>query len=190
MFPLLAIAVTSEQAVIIALVALLVLGVVFALVRGFIGFDDRRESRRGEALELAITFSKLGFKRLPKLLKLYAVGDYSGIYAMIADFLRDLKDPQEIIMELEGPAFSYLDVALKDPVKRETTMRKLQSMLDESQRQRNEFHVAEETKIGRRFARVSVTEMDDRPTQSKLALRTQTAAIDEATGLPLTPQGT
>lgn len=79
-------------------------------------FYDRREKRRKHALELVDAFNKLGLDWLANVLKLYAVGDYSGIAQEVRAIIRDLHG-DGIVQRFECVFWHILEKYRDDPVK-------------------------------------------------------------------------
>jgi hypothetical protein len=90
---------------VVQLAALAVLG--FGGWKLYCRLDDRREKRREAAFEVAVELEKRGMKRVPRILRAYAVGNYSGMWDEIKDFARSVKDGPELIAKEFEAIFSY-----------------------------------------------------------------------------------
>jgi hypothetical protein len=87
--------------------AVIVLG--FAAYKLYAKWDDRLEKLREAAFDVAVELEKRGFKRLPKILRAFAVGNHSGVWDEIKSFARAIKDgPEAIGREFDGVFASSL----------------------------------------------------------------------------------
>lgn len=181
---------TSEQATIVALAVVLAGVLAFGILQFLFKVDDKVESRRKKSIDLAQEYSKLGFKRLPKLFNTYAIGDYSGLYGLIEDLLNDIRQPDQIILELEGPAMAFIDHALKNQYKRAEVIRILQSKLEAAQAQHETFVIAGSANTMRQVPQVNLVEVNGQASRQPISFQTNTVPTDSRTGVELTPKGT
>jgi len=68
-------------------------------VRWLFAKDEKREDRRRAAAKLAAILSQLGLKRLPEILICYSVGDYSGMFREIAEFVKLFLAGEAVVIE-------------------------------------------------------------------------------------------
>jgi hypothetical protein len=81
--------------------------------------DDRVERRRLAAADLATVLAKLGLARIPGFLKLYSVGDYSGMANEIEQVAKLFLTGEAAVLAEFAQVFDrVLDVKLKDPAQR------------------------------------------------------------------------
>lgn len=105
------VAVTPERGALIGLAALT------AFLGSKIAFqkDTAIEQRRKAASRLAGQLRQYGFKRLPRFVENYSVGDYSGMVHELASAAEDLSDAKVAATELDG-VFQYsIEAKAKDP---------------------------------------------------------------------------
>jgi len=85
---------------IVQFAALVILG--FGLWMLYCRLDDRIEKRRENAYDVAVAFEKRGFKRIPRILRAYATGNYSGVWDEIKSFSKAIVDgPEAMTKELD-----------------------------------------------------------------------------------------
>lgn len=102
---------------VVTIVALFLAGLFAAKL--FYKADDKIERRRLAAADLATTLSKLGLIRIPGFLKLYSVGDYSGMANEIEQVAKIFLSGEAAVLEEFKEVFDrVLDKKLSDPAQR------------------------------------------------------------------------
>lgn len=123
MVPLLA-NVSVHPAVLIGLIVV----ALFAAGCAVFKVDTKIEHRRQVALDIAAWLSSYGFVKLPALLHLYAVGDYSGLFEGAKQFAKMLADPAQRELEFDGVFRKVLEARMKDPERRSSTLKLVQDL--------------------------------------------------------------
>lgn len=85
--------------------------IVAALVRKDTAIEDRRRS----AIEVASIYEGYGLRWLPRLLRTYAVGDYSGLVIEMREMAAMLRDPGVAQAELEQVVDRVVEKHVADP---------------------------------------------------------------------------
>jgi hypothetical protein len=98
----------------VQLAALVVLG--FGAWKLYCRLDERVEKRREACIDVAVELQKRGLKRLPRMLRCYAVGDYSGMWDEVKSFAREIMEgPAAVDKEFEDVFHSMLADHLSTP---------------------------------------------------------------------------
>jgi hypothetical protein len=78
--------------------------------------DERIEKRRDACIDVAVTLEKRGLKRLPRILRRYAVGNYSEIWTEIKSFADAIMEgPDAVNKEFDGVFKAMLGDKLSTP---------------------------------------------------------------------------
>jgi hypothetical protein len=75
----------------------------FAAWKIYCRLDDRMEKLREECIDVSVELEKEGLRRLPRILRYFAVGNYSAIWGEIKSFAREIKEgPAAVAKEFES----------------------------------------------------------------------------------------
>lgn len=99
---------------VVQLACLVILG--FGAYKIYCRLDDRIEKRREACIDVATELQKRGLRRLPRMLRHYAVGNYSGVWDEIKSFSREIMEgPDAVAKELEGVFKNMLQDHMSTP---------------------------------------------------------------------------
>ena len=85
----------------------------------FVKKDTGIEERRRTAIDVAAQLQNLGLGRLAEPIRMYSVGDYSGLFTWIKSLSQLLKDPSGVRELLNEMVFTALPVLIQDDATRE-----------------------------------------------------------------------
>jgi hypothetical protein len=98
----------------VQLACLVILG--FGAYKLYCRIDERVEKRREACIDVAVELQRRGLKRLPRILRCYAVGDYSGVWSEVKSFSREIMEgPDAVAKEFELVFRSMLADHLSTP---------------------------------------------------------------------------
>lgn len=87
---------------------LVILG--FGAYKMYCRLDERVEKRREACIDVATELHRRGLRRLPRILRAYAIGNYSGMWDEIKSFAREIMEgPAAVAKEFEQVFVSMLD---------------------------------------------------------------------------------
>lgn len=94
--------------------ALVVLG--FAAYKLYCRLDQRMENLKEACIDVAVELQTFGLRRLPRILRYFAVGDYSSIWGEIKSFAKEIKEgPDAVAKEFEQVFDNMLAYHLSTP---------------------------------------------------------------------------
>ena len=88
----------------------------FAALKIYNRLDERVEKRRDACIDVSTELHKRGLKRLPRMLRAYAVGNYSGMWDEVKSFAAEIKEgPEAVAKEFEQVFKDMLKYHLSTP---------------------------------------------------------------------------